>query len=174
MIEFLVSEVQCLQEAAWIKTFLCLMQWGDNIRSWSLVWHRLIAHLCIGTPRCVPVQKMFPRRQPEWLGMAWHLLNLGISVVVGPPFTSYFLCLGCCSCSLGNGDVHCPSIEPVTTASASGPVPPSFEKSKCPGAVRGGLRVKKKPLYPYMLKEHCTGFLLRLYTVKRGLRICFQ
>ncbi|CAH6788501.1 Gpr155 [Phodopus roborovskii] len=35
----------------------------------------------------------------------------------------------CCSCSLGNGDLRCPSIEPVTNASASGPVPSSFEKT---------------------------------------------
>nr|XP_042131397.1 integral membrane protein GPR155 isoform X2 [Peromyscus maniculatus bairdii] len=44
-------------------------------------------------------------------------------------FTSSIPETSCCSCSLGNGDVHCPSIEPVTTASASGPVPPSFEKT---------------------------------------------
>ncbi|CAO2597038.1 Integral membrane protein GPR155 [Lemmus lemmus] len=35
----------------------------------------------------------------------------------------------CCSCSLGNGDLRCPSIEPVTDTSASGPVPSSFEKT---------------------------------------------
>lgn len=34
---------------------------------------------------------------------------------------------GCCSCSLGNSDSRCPSIEPVTTTRASGPS--SFEKT---------------------------------------------
>ncbi|KAH0499894.1 Integral membrane protein GPR155 [Microtus ochrogaster] len=36
---------------------------------------------------------------------------------------------GCCSCSLGNGDLRCPSIEPVTDTSASGPMSSSFEKT---------------------------------------------
>ncbi|NP_001263373.1 lysosomal cholesterol signaling protein isoform 4 [Mus musculus] len=35
----------------------------------------------------------------------------------------------CCSCSLGNGELRCPSIEPVTNSSASGPMPSSFEKT---------------------------------------------
>ncbi|ERE71969.1 integral membrane protein [Cricetulus griseus] len=35
----------------------------------------------------------------------------------------------CCSCSLGNGDLCCPSTEPVMNASASGPMPSSIEKT---------------------------------------------
>uniref|UniRef100_A0A8C6MRQ9 G protein-coupled receptor 155 n=1 Tax=Mus spicilegus TaxID=10103 RepID=A0A8C6MRQ9_MUSSI len=35
----------------------------------------------------------------------------------------------CCSCSLGNGELRCPSIEPVRNSSASGPMPSSFEKT---------------------------------------------
>lgn len=30
---------------------------------------------------------------------------------------------------MGNGELHCPSIEPVTNSSANGPVPSSFEKT---------------------------------------------
>lgn len=36
---------------------------------------------------------------------------------------------GCCSCSLENGKLHCPSIEPVMLASTTGPTPSSFEKT---------------------------------------------
>ncbi|XP_055456657.1 integral membrane protein GPR155 isoform X2 [Psammomys obesus] len=36
----------------------------------------------------------------------------------------------CCSCSLGNGELRCPSVEPVTRASTGGPVPSSFEKTE--------------------------------------------
>lgn len=36
--------------------------------------------------------------------------------------------VGCCSGSLGNDELHCPSIEPVTNTSGSGPVSSSFEK----------------------------------------------
>lgn len=36
--------------------------------------------------------------------------------------------VGCCSCSLGNDELHCPSIEPVTNTRGSGPVSSSFEK----------------------------------------------
>ena len=36
---------------------------------------------------------------------------------------------GSCSCSVGNDELHCPSTEPVTNASASGPVPSSFENT---------------------------------------------
>lgn len=84
------------------------------------------------------------------LGMVWYLLNSVFLLWFGPTFTYYFLCLGCCSCSLGNGDLCCPSTEPVMNASASGPMPSSIEKSKCPGAMRVGLRGKNKLFYPYM------------------------
>lgn len=33
----------------------------------------------------------------------------------------------CCSCSLGEGELYCSSIDPVTKTSASGPMPSSFE-----------------------------------------------
>ncbi|KAM4859157.1 lysosomal cholesterol signaling protein isoform 2-T4 [Thomomys bottae] len=36
---------------------------------------------------------------------------------------------GCCSCSIGNGELHCPSTEPVANTSSSRPVTPSFEKN---------------------------------------------
>uniref|UniRef100_A0A2I3HRD3 G protein-coupled receptor 155 n=1 Tax=Nomascus leucogenys TaxID=61853 RepID=A0A2I3HRD3_NOMLE len=35
----------------------------------------------------------------------------------------------CCSCSMGNGELHCPSIEPIANTSTSEPVIPSFEKN---------------------------------------------
>ncbi|XP_024894989.1 integral membrane protein GPR155 isoform X2 [Pteropus alecto] len=45
------------------------------------------------------------------------------------PFTSAMPETSCCSCSLGNGELHCSSTEPVANISASGPVTPSFEKN---------------------------------------------
>lgn len=36
---------------------------------------------------------------------------------------------GCCSCSLGNGELRCQSIQPGTNSSASRPRPSSFEKT---------------------------------------------
>uniref|UniRef100_A0A2K6NYK8 G protein-coupled receptor 155 n=1 Tax=Rhinopithecus roxellana TaxID=61622 RepID=A0A2K6NYK8_RHIRO len=44
-------------------------------------------------------------------------------------FTSSIPETSCCSCSMGNGELHCPSIEPIANASTSEPVIPSFEKN---------------------------------------------
>uniref|UniRef100_A0A9L0J6B4 G protein-coupled receptor 155 n=1 Tax=Equus asinus TaxID=9793 RepID=A0A9L0J6B4_EQUAS len=44
-------------------------------------------------------------------------------------FTSSIPETSCCSCSMGNGELHCPSTEPVANTSTSGPVTPSFEKN---------------------------------------------
>ncbi|XP_040827670.1 integral membrane protein GPR155 isoform X1 [Ochotona curzoniae] len=41
---------------------------------------------------------------------------------------------GCCSCSIGNGELHCPSAEPGANTSTSRPATPSFEKNEhCEG-----------------------------------------
>ncbi|XP_016061770.1 PREDICTED: integral membrane protein GPR155 isoform X2 [Miniopterus natalensis] len=45
------------------------------------------------------------------------------------PFTSSIPETRCCSCSMGNGELCCSSIEPETNISSSGPVTPSFEKN---------------------------------------------
>ncbi|KAI2525834.1 G protein-coupled receptor 155 [Homo sapiens] len=44
-------------------------------------------------------------------------------------FTSSIPETSCCSCSMGNGELHCPSIEPIANTSTSEPVIPSFEKN---------------------------------------------
>ncbi|KAL2774719.1 integral membrane protein GPR155 isoform 2 [Daubentonia madagascariensis] len=44
-------------------------------------------------------------------------------------FTSSIPETSCCSCSMGNGELRCPSTEPVANTSTSGPVTPSFEKN---------------------------------------------
>uniref|UniRef100_A0A8C9M195 G protein-coupled receptor 155 n=1 Tax=Piliocolobus tephrosceles TaxID=591936 RepID=A0A8C9M195_9PRIM len=44
-------------------------------------------------------------------------------------FTSSIPETSCCSCSMGNGKLHCPSIEPIANTSTSEPVIPSFEKN---------------------------------------------
>uniref|UniRef100_A0A8C6WAH4 G protein-coupled receptor 155 n=1 Tax=Nannospalax galili TaxID=1026970 RepID=A0A8C6WAH4_NANGA len=44
-------------------------------------------------------------------------------------FTSYIPETSCCSCSWGNGELHCPSTEPVANTSTSGPVTSSIEKN---------------------------------------------
>ncbi|XP_070437671.1 lysosomal cholesterol signaling protein isoform X2 [Equus przewalskii] len=44
-------------------------------------------------------------------------------------FTSSIPETSCCSCSMGNGELHCPSTEPVANTSTSGPMTPSFEKN---------------------------------------------
>uniref|UniRef100_A0A2K5CZ75 G protein-coupled receptor 155 n=1 Tax=Aotus nancymaae TaxID=37293 RepID=A0A2K5CZ75_AOTNA len=44
-------------------------------------------------------------------------------------FTSSIPETSCCSCSMGNGELHCSSIEPVANPSSSEPVIPSFEKN---------------------------------------------
>lgn len=44
-------------------------------------------------------------------------------------FTSSIPETSCCSCSLGNGELHCPSTEAVANASSSGPVTSSTEKN---------------------------------------------
>uniref|UniRef100_A0A2K5RLC6 G protein-coupled receptor 155 n=1 Tax=Cebus imitator TaxID=2715852 RepID=A0A2K5RLC6_CEBIM len=44
-------------------------------------------------------------------------------------FTSSIPETSCCSCSMGNGELHCSSIEPVANTSSSEPVIPSFEKN---------------------------------------------
>lgn len=41
---------------------------------------------------------------------------------------------------MGNGELHCPSKEAVANINSSGPVTPSFEKSKYLWAIRMGLR----------------------------------
>lgn len=46
------------------------------------------------------------------------------------PFTSSIPETSCCSCSMGNGELCCPSTEPVANISTSGPVTPSFEKNE--------------------------------------------
>ncbi|XP_008566608.1 PREDICTED: integral membrane protein GPR155 isoform X1 [Galeopterus variegatus] len=43
-------------------------------------------------------------------------------------FTSSIPETSCCSCSMGNGELHCPSTEPVANTSTSGSVTPPFEK----------------------------------------------
>uniref|UniRef100_A0A8C0NP38 G protein-coupled receptor 155 n=1 Tax=Canis lupus familiaris TaxID=9615 RepID=A0A8C0NP38_CANLF len=45
------------------------------------------------------------------------------------PFTSSIPETSCCSCSMGNGGLHCQSTEPVANTSTSGLVTPSFEKN---------------------------------------------
>ncbi|KAF6361515.1 G protein-coupled receptor 155 [Rhinolophus ferrumequinum] len=45
------------------------------------------------------------------------------------PFTSAIPETSCCSCSMGNGELHCPSKEAVANINSSGPVTPSFEKN---------------------------------------------
>uniref|UniRef100_A0A5F9C0Z8 G protein-coupled receptor 155 n=1 Tax=Oryctolagus cuniculus TaxID=9986 RepID=A0A5F9C0Z8_RABIT len=44
-------------------------------------------------------------------------------------FTSSIPETSCCSCSIGNGELHCPSTEPVANTSTSRPGTPSFEKN---------------------------------------------
>ncbi|XP_077607328.1 lysosomal cholesterol signaling protein isoform X2 [Crocuta crocuta] len=44
-------------------------------------------------------------------------------------FTSSIPETSCCSCSMGNGGLHCPSTEPVANTSTSGLVTPSSEKN---------------------------------------------
>ncbi|ELW64149.1 Integral membrane protein GPR155 [Tupaia chinensis] len=44
-------------------------------------------------------------------------------------FTSSVPETSCCSCSMGNGALHCPSTETVANISTSGSVTPSFEKN---------------------------------------------
>ncbi|XP_048668471.1 integral membrane protein GPR155 isoform X2 [Marmota marmota marmota] len=44
-------------------------------------------------------------------------------------FTSSIPETSCCSCSMGNGELCYPSIEPAANTSTSGPVTPSFEKN---------------------------------------------
>uniref|UniRef100_A0A8C0XRQ9 Integral membrane protein GPR155 n=1 Tax=Castor canadensis TaxID=51338 RepID=A0A8C0XRQ9_CASCN len=44
-------------------------------------------------------------------------------------FTSSIPEPSCCSCSMGNGELHCSATEPVANTSTSGPVTPSFEKN---------------------------------------------
>uniref|UniRef100_A0A8D2AN10 G protein-coupled receptor 155 n=1 Tax=Sciurus vulgaris TaxID=55149 RepID=A0A8D2AN10_SCIVU len=44
-------------------------------------------------------------------------------------FTSSIPETSCCSCSMGNGELRCQSIEPAANTSTSGPVTPSFEKN---------------------------------------------
>uniref|UniRef100_A0A667H9P1 G protein-coupled receptor 155 n=1 Tax=Lynx canadensis TaxID=61383 RepID=A0A667H9P1_LYNCA len=46
------------------------------------------------------------------------------------PFTSSIPETGCCSCSMGNGGLCCPSAEPVANTSTSGLVTPSAEKNE--------------------------------------------
>ncbi|TKC49808.1 hypothetical protein EI555_017192, partial [Monodon monoceros] len=46
------------------------------------------------------------------------------------PFTSSIPETSCCFCSMGNGELCCPSTEPVANISTSGSVTPSFEESK--------------------------------------------
>uniref|UniRef100_A0ABI7ZEV6 DEP domain-containing protein n=1 Tax=Felis catus TaxID=9685 RepID=A0ABI7ZEV6_FELCA len=46
------------------------------------------------------------------------------------PFTSSIPETGCCSCSMGNGGLCCPSAEPVANTSTSGLVTPSSEKNE--------------------------------------------
>ncbi|XP_057601008.1 integral membrane protein GPR155 isoform X5 [Hippopotamus amphibius kiboko] len=46
------------------------------------------------------------------------------------PFTSSIPETSCCSCSMGNGELHCPSTEPVANISTSGSMTPSFEKDE--------------------------------------------
>ncbi|KAG8510509.1 Integral membrane protein GPR155 [Galemys pyrenaicus] len=45
------------------------------------------------------------------------------------PFTSSIPETSCCSCSMGNGELHCPSTEPAANTSTNEPVIPSFEKN---------------------------------------------
>jgi len=45
------------------------------------------------------------------------------------PFTSSIPETSCCSCSMGDGGLHCPSTETVGNTGASGLVTPSFEKN---------------------------------------------
>uniref|UniRef100_A0A8C5UKX8 G protein-coupled receptor 155 n=1 Tax=Microcebus murinus TaxID=30608 RepID=A0A8C5UKX8_MICMU len=44
-------------------------------------------------------------------------------------FTSSIPETSCCSCSMGNGELRCPSTEPVANTSTRGSVTPSFEKN---------------------------------------------
>ncbi|XP_058405269.1 integral membrane protein GPR155 [Diceros bicornis minor] len=44
-------------------------------------------------------------------------------------FTSSIPETSCCACSIGNGELRCPSTEPVANTSTSGRVTPSFEKN---------------------------------------------
>ncbi|KAK2492628.1 hypothetical protein MC885_019149 [Smutsia gigantea] len=44
-------------------------------------------------------------------------------------FTSPVPDASCCSCSMGNGELHCPSTEPVANTSTLGPGTASFEKN---------------------------------------------
>ncbi|XP_058291476.1 integral membrane protein GPR155 [Hylobates moloch] len=53
-------------------------------------------------------------------------------------FTSSIPETSCCSCSVGNGELHCPSIEPIANTSTSEPVIPSFEKSLSPQTLNLG------------------------------------
>lgn len=68
----------------------------------------------------------------------WHLFVLPLWL--DSTLTCCFIYIGCCSCSMGNGELCCPSTEPVANISTSGPVTPSFEKSKCLWALRMGIR----------------------------------
>lgn len=58
---------------------------------------------------------------------------------------------------MGNGELHCPSKEAVANINSSGPVTPSFEKSKYLWAIRMGLR--NGLFLILMLKELCIEFL---------------
>ncbi|XP_068400992.1 lysosomal cholesterol signaling protein [Eschrichtius robustus] len=46
------------------------------------------------------------------------------------PFTSSIPETSCCSCCMGNGELRCPSTEPVANISTSGSVTPSFEENE--------------------------------------------
>ena len=119
------------------------------VRGWSFVWHSLNVNFYISTFKYFLIDTHTLRLYGEFLcvykwiwgfvgffggGVLFYLASLYIVhfFVIGLSHHNlYFIYIGCCSCSMENGELRCPSTEPVADITTSGSVTPSFEKSKC-------------------------------------------